>query len=79
MEIAAELQLPANPNRQLVLVVINIAFLKPDVALVDTAYGPSPDNVTNGRAFYVFVKRNDQWLIRAARVTRLVEPAVVPQ
>jgi ketosteroid isomerase-like protein len=51
---------------------IKIAFVKEDVALVDSLYG-SPQPV--GHAFYVMLKQDGKWLIRSARITRFPAPA----
>lgn len=53
---------------------IKIAFIKDDVALVDSLYG-SPEPA--GHAFYVMVKRDGKWLIRSARITRF--PTTLPK
>jgi len=69
--IEKELDLPFDPNRRFRLEVENVSFLNPEVAFVDAQYYSSsvePD----GHAFYVTVKRGDNWLIRVTRTARFV-------
>jgi uncharacterized protein (TIGR02246 family) len=69
--IGKELDRPADPNRRFHLDIENISFLSADVALVDAQYyGSSPE--PTGHAFYVMVKRDAKWLIRATRTARFV-------
>jgi ketosteroid isomerase-like protein len=69
--IAKELDRPRDPNRRFRLEIENISILSADVALVDAQYydsSPEP----SGHAFYVMVKQDAKWLIRATRTTRFV-------
>ena len=55
------------------LELVNMSFAAPDVALVDAHFfgtDPTPDGV----AYYVMVKRRDEWLIRAVRIIPLPLP-----
>ena len=69
--IAKALTLAPNPNRVVKFEPIQITFVKPDVALVDSLYG-SPEPI--GHAFYVMIKQDERWLIRSARITRFPQP-----
>ena len=69
--IGKELDRPPDPNRRFRLEIENISFLSADVALVDAHYyGSSPE--PTGHAFYVMVKQDTKWLIRAVRTARFV-------
>jgi uncharacterized protein (TIGR02246 family) len=68
------LSVPLVQASQFNLDVTDVAFLRPDIALVDALYyGPELNPV--GHAFYVLVKQNGQWLIRSSRITRFAAPA----
>jgi hypothetical protein len=68
-QLAQGLNLPREQAQQFRLEVTNVSFLRLDIALVDALYyGPATDPA--GHAFYLFVKENGQWLIRASRITR---------
>ena len=69
--IGKELDRPPDPNRRFRLEIENISFLSADVALVDAQYYDSSPEPT-GHAFYVMVKRDAKWLIRATRTARFV-------
>ena len=69
--IEKELDRPPDPNRRFRLEIENISFLSAVVALVDAQYySSSPEPA--GHAFYVMVKQDAKWLIRAARTARFV-------
>lgn len=69
--IEKELERPPDPSRRFRLEIENISFLSADVALVDAQfYSASPE--PTGHAFYVMVKQDDKWLIRATRTARFV-------
>ena len=60
---------PPDPNRRFRIEAMNYSFLGKDVALVDAFfYGAKAE--PSGHALYVMVKRDNQWLIRSARIMR---------
>jgi ketosteroid isomerase-like protein len=63
-QLAQGLNLPREQAQQFRLEVTNVSFLRLDIALVGPATDPA------GHAFYLLVKENGQWLIRASRITR---------
>ena len=68
-EIAQWLSVRPDPDRKFRLEIVNISLITPDVALVDTRYyNQVPPESYPGHAFYVMIKRGDQWLIRSARI-----------
>ena len=65
----AAIQLPA--DMKFALDVARIAFVAPDVALVDAGYRVTvADQKIAGHVFYVVVKRQGQWLIRSVPATQ---------
>jgi ketosteroid isomerase-like protein len=69
--IGKELDRPPDPSRRFRLEIENISFLSAEVALVDAQYyGSSLEPTVH--AFYVMVKQDAKWLIRAARTARFV-------
>jgi uncharacterized protein (TIGR02246 family) len=74
VEIERALDHPSDPNRRFRLEIENLGFLRPDVAFVDAqVYGRESE--PTGHAFYVMVKRDGKWLIRATRTARFVSAA----
>lgn len=71
-EIAKDLALAPNPARKFRLEIETLQFIAPNVSLVDVSYFGSAPN-PNGHATYILVKREDKWLIRAARAVRYPE------
>jgi ketosteroid isomerase-like protein len=69
--IGKELDRPPDPNRRFRLEIENISFLGADVAFVDAQYYDSSRKPI-GHAFYVMVKQDTKWLIRATRTARFV-------
>jgi ketosteroid isomerase-like protein len=60
---------PPDPNRRFRIEPLHYSFLGNDVALVDALfYGAKAE--PSGHALYVMVKRDNQWLIRSARIMR---------
>jgi ketosteroid isomerase-like protein len=69
--IEKELDRPPDPNRRFRLEIENISFVSADVVLVDAQYyDSSPEPI--GHAFYVMVRQDTRWLIRATRTARFV-------
>jgi hypothetical protein len=69
--IGKELDRSPDPNRRFRLEIENISFLSADVAFVDAQYYDSSSEPI-GHAFYVMVKQDTKWLIRATRTARFV-------